>query len=354
MTTTGPAISRPPGTDHLDASEVLCDVLRTEWHPVAIAGELTAREPRRLVLLGHELVGFRDQQGVAVVLDGRCPHRGTLLALGEVIAGEIACPYHGWRFDAGGRCTVVPSMTTPPPAGCHTDAPQVTERDGLVWVRLATGPPTGPPPYPLGRPAGEGARHLVGEPVEWATSAGRVLENMLDLAHFPFVHRTTFGNAQAQVVAPHDVVVRRDGGLTCEVEVTTSNPATPDGAMYRDHPPSKQLRYRYEVSLPYVLTLHFGFPDGTCRALHEVIAPTSATRCRVYWGLTVDEALGSTDEQELSFALSVFGEDQPVIESQPPGVPLHPRAEVHVPADKLAVAYRRAMRDRGYPPEGTV
>ena len=59
------------------------------------------------------------------------------------------------------------------------------------------------------------------------------------------------------------------------------------------------------------------------------------------------------DEDELAFAHRVFAEDQPIIESQPPGVPQDRRVEVHVPADKLAVAYRRALREAGVP-EGAV
>ena len=74
--------------------------------------------------------------------------------------------------------------------------------------------------------------------------------------------------------------------------------------------------------------------------------------CTIYWALLVDPRLHSPDEDELAFARQVFAEDQPIIESQPPGVPVDRREEVHVPADKLAVAYRRALRELGVP-EGT-
>lgn len=38
--------------------------------------------------------------GSITAFEGRCPHRGTLLAEGVVDAGEIVCAGHGWRFDA--------------------------------------------------------------------------------------------------------------------------------------------------------------------------------------------------------------------------------------------------------------
>jgi vanillate O-demethylase monooxygenase subunit len=43
----------------------------------------------------------------------------------------------------------------------------------------------------------------------------------------------------------------------------------------------------------------------------------------------------------------VFAEDRPIIESQPPGLPLEVGAEVHLPADRLSTAYRRLLRDLG-------
>ena len=189
--------------------------------------------------------------------------------------------------------------------------------------------------------------------MHWRTSAGRHVENILDLAHFPFVHPDTFGCPEAEQVEPHEAVV--DGDVVrCDVGVITRNPDTPAGPLYPDLGPTIRLGYRYRVDLPFRITLEFDFPDGMRRALHEVVAPTAPDRCTIYWLLVVDERLASTDAEELAFAQRVFGEDQPLIESQPPGVPLDRGAEIHVPADRLAVAYRRALRDAGMPPGALV
>ena len=189
-------------------------------------------------------------------------------------------------------------------------------------------------------------RVIPGEPMVWRTSAGRHIENILDLGHFPFVHPASFGCKEAEVVEPHEVTIR-PGVIECDVDVTTRNPDTPDGPLYPGLGPVIRLGYRYLVHLPYRLVLAFEFPDGMQRALHEVVAPISSEECRIYWSLLVDRRLASPDEEELTFAHQVFAEDQPVIESQPPGVPIDRRAEVHVPSDRLAVAYRRAMREFG-------
>jgi phenylpropionate dioxygenase-like ring-hydroxylating dioxygenase large terminal subunit len=324
-------------------------MIDTAWHPV-LRSSAVRDGPVAAELLGHRLAVFRDTAGAVHTLDDRCPHRGTALSLGTVAGGQLSCPYHGWTFDGSGRCLRIPSLGSGPsiPEGASATAYAAAEVAGLVWVNLdrEADPATiRPLPTAAGVP---GLRVITGEPMVWRTSAGRHVENILDLAHFPFVHPATFGCPEAETVEPHEVVVR-PGVVTCDVGVTTRNPVVGDGYLYPELGPLIRLGYRYRVDVPYRITLEFEFPDGMQRALHEVVAPTAADRCTIFWLLLVDERLSSPDEEELAFARRVFAEDQPVIESQPPGVPVDRRAEVHVPADRLAVAYRRALREAGVP-----
>lgn len=324
------------------------DPIGVAWHPAGWARDVGSG-PHAVTLLGSELVVFRTASGAAATVPAACPHRGTNLGLGAVVDGQIRCPYHAWSFDGTGRCTRIPSLATDGriPDAAHTTTFPTIERDGLVWVSFdPTADPATIPVFPT--PATTADRVIVGEPMVWRTSAGRHVENILDLAHFPFVHPATFGCDEAETVNPHEVTML-PGAIDCEVAVTTRNPDTADGPLYPALGPLIELGYHYRVDLPYRTTLEFAFPDGMRRALHEVVAPTSPTACTIYWALLVDARLQSPDEDELAFARQVFAEDQPIIESQPPGVPVDRRLEVHVPADKLAVAYRRALREAGVP-----
>jgi phenylpropionate dioxygenase-like ring-hydroxylating dioxygenase large terminal subunit len=48
------------------------------------------------------------------------------------------------------------------------------------------------------------------------------------------------------------------------------------------------------------------------------------------------------------FNLRVFEEDKAIVEAQKPEcLPLDPRLEAHIPADRSSIAYRRALRDLG-------
>ena len=86
------------------------ELLRRYWHPVAVAGELTDEKPIKAVrILGENLAVFRDTKGRFGLVAERCPHRSASLAYGRVDAEGIRCPYHGWKFDRGGRCLEQPS-----------------------------------------------------------------------------------------------------------------------------------------------------------------------------------------------------------------------------------------------------
>jgi phenylpropionate dioxygenase-like ring-hydroxylating dioxygenase large terminal subunit len=177
--------------------------LQDFWYVVARSRDLGAAPLARRVN-GRALVVFRDERGHARVLDAMCPHRGANLAHGRVVAGSIACPYHGWRFDGTGRCVHIPAnrdVERVPPAYA-TDGFSVIEQQGLIWTCL--GKPVAPAPrfsvfddrtlrsfcYELVAPV----------PFDWW------VENELDFEHLPFVHPFTIGDKDSTV---GDFVVER-------------------------------------------------------------------------------------------------------------------------------------------------
>ena len=152
------------------------------WHPVAALRQLRGR-PLSRRLLGQPLAVFMGRDGPGVLVD-RCPHRNAALSDGRLRAGDLACPYHGWRFAADGSCTATPGAGEP--AVVRAQALPVVVREGLVWTSLAQTPPPFPdPPAPLGQS---------GFDTFWwpvASSRARLVdavENLLDPAHPHFLH----------------------------------------------------------------------------------------------------------------------------------------------------------------------
>src|SRR5262245_23648323 len=117
-------------------------LLRRYWHPIAGTAELTAeRSKKRVKLLGEELVLYRAADGSFGLVAEHCSHRGTSLHYGFLEDGCIRCPYHGWKYDAAGRCVEQPFE---PPGSTYKDRIQhpaypVEELGGLLFAYL--GPP---------------------------------------------------------------------------------------------------------------------------------------------------------------------------------------------------------------------
>lgn len=158
--------------------------LTRHWWPVATVAELDAGKPLARQLHGQPLVLFRAADGQPAVLPDRCPHRHAPLSAGRVHNGELACPYHGWRFDGGGRCARVPGLDDGGSRGGLL--PPLASRigHGLVWA-CATPDADTPEPSPPSIEKDVDTFFLV-ECVH--CSAAEAAENLLDGSHTHFIH----------------------------------------------------------------------------------------------------------------------------------------------------------------------
>jgi 5,5'-dehydrodivanillate O-demethylase len=122
------------------------ELLRRYWQPVAAAGELTDEKPIKAVrLLGEDLVLYRDKKGGYGLVAKHCPHRRASLAYGRVDEEGIRCPYHGWKFNALGKCLETPAEPANSPLKDRIKQPAypVEKLGGLLFAYL------GPAPAPL-------------------------------------------------------------------------------------------------------------------------------------------------------------------------------------------------------------
>ncbi|MEI7785129.1 MAG: aromatic ring-hydroxylating dioxygenase subunit alpha [Betaproteobacteria bacterium] len=311
------------------------------WHPVALHSELQSA-PLAVRLLEQDLVLWRDSAGAPHAWVDRCPHRGAQLSLGQVRQDRLECPYHGWQFDPHGQCQRIPALPElKPPAGYCVQAFEVQEQHGLLWVRLDAAEQAAPiPAFPA---ADSGLRLLNCGPYDVATSAPRVVENFLDMAHFSFIHEGWLGAAAHPEIEPYEVL-----------ETPTSLKATgcrawqPRSSLHATG--AAQVEYSYEVHSPYSAVLTKVPEAGSTRiadwreAIGLFICPISPESCRVWFRLAVADH-DSSDEALAAFQHTIFCQDQPVLESQQPKrLPLGARSELHTPVDRLCVAYRRYLQ----------
>ena len=317
------------------------DVLRPYWHPVGWASEL-GDAPQHTVLLDQPLVLWRRADGAPVAMDSVCPHRGTSLALGTVDDDCIVCPYHGWRYGDDGACVAIPQFApdTPIPARAHTSAFRCEERYGLVWVALDE-PVADIPAFPeWDDPA---YRHVECPAYTWTTSAPRMVENFTDFGHLGWLHDGYLGTKDDLVVAKHTV---DDLGPELRYEVSMTVPNTNTEFAVTDLDSDRGLQTNtYVLTLPHTIHLQCTYHDtGGHRTLYFVVQPNSPTQSTGFCYQSRDFDLDGADAPYAEFQDLLAEQDRPIVESQlPHELPLDPVAELQLPFDRVAIAYRRAL-----------
>ena len=126
------------------------DLLRQYWLPFLPSSELPERDgpPLKVRLLGEDLVAFRDSEGAVGLMPENCPHRGASLFFARNEDCGLRCVYHGWKFDASGRCVDMPSEPAESTfrEKVRARAYPCQDVNGVLWTYL--GPRTAPPPLP--------------------------------------------------------------------------------------------------------------------------------------------------------------------------------------------------------------
>jgi vanillate O-demethylase monooxygenase subunit len=168
--------------------------LLNTWYVAAWASELGLGAHMQRVLLGRPVMLARSANGDVAAIGNVCPHRFASLSKGRFEGGVVECPYHGLRFDMRGRCVSNPHGDGKIPDRARVPSYPVVERYGAIWIwfgdPIAADAASIPDFSFLESPTqnARGSGYLV-------TKANYQLlcDNILDLSHADFLHRTTLG-----------------------------------------------------------------------------------------------------------------------------------------------------------------
>jgi phenylpropionate dioxygenase-like ring-hydroxylating dioxygenase large terminal subunit len=170
--------------------------IRNDWYVAAWPNEVTEKPLARR--LGNEpVVLYREQNGRAVALRDRCPHRGAALSMGEVVAEGLQCNYHGMVFGDDGKCRRIPAQDRIPSKACVKSFPLV-EKDGFLWIWLgdpAKADPSMIVDYPYHNDEKKWPRKCDMKPVKGHYML--LVDNLMDLTHIGYMHKNTIGSGPA-------------------------------------------------------------------------------------------------------------------------------------------------------------
>jgi phenylpropionate dioxygenase-like ring-hydroxylating dioxygenase large terminal subunit len=321
--------------DPFDDPRLLSEWFAVGWSREVVAGSTLARR-----LLGRDLVLWRSEDGLHCWLD-LCIHRGAKLSLGILqshAGGDcLVCPYHGWRYAASGQCVAIPAHPElTPPAKARAQTFQVRERYGVIWVCF--GQTAGVlPEFPIAEE--HGFRVLLAGPYRFRALGPRLIENLLDVAHLGIVHAGLLGDPGRGEIEDYEVGMGARGPEAREIRIWQPDPdGTGVGA---------RVSYHYEVQGP--LTAGFVKLQSEKRfGILAQVAPVDGEYSEMRMVMAMNYGHEIPEQELIGFQDRVTEQDRAIVESQRPELlPLDLQAELHLRSDRMAIAYRKWLREIG-------
>ncbi len=324
------------------------------WQVAAFGREIVPGRMLTRKIVDQSLVLFRTSNGRVVALEDRCPHRSAPLSKGKLIGDTLRCGYHGMRYDATGKCVLIPGQNFIPPKARARVFP-IVERHKLAWIWMGDE---------------EGADADAIPDVHWMDSAGWIAsegyhridanykllnDNLLDLSHEAFVHTHTIGN-EAVADAPVEVQASA-GSVFVTKEIASCNP--PPLYQYLGRVPATASVQRWQRTTyvpPGYVVIDVGIQalgdvPGSNRVEGRVInliTPETVSTSHYFWAFARNFRLEEAEVTEFlrDGVRSTFDEDKEMLEAQQKvlgDVDVDPAYRIVVKADAGAVQGRRLL-----------
>ncbi len=184
-------------------------MIKNQWYVIAESNEV-GEKGIGLKRLGEKLFLWRDASGKVVCFINKCPHRGVELSKGKIINNQVQCPFHGLEFDSNGRCSKIPANGKDEFVENRFDVKvyETREINGFVFIWWGEKKEIKEEPEFFDNIDEKFIYMTVRD--SWKTHYSRVIENQLDCAHIPFVHKKTIGRGNKTLVNGPKIMWKKD------------------------------------------------------------------------------------------------------------------------------------------------
>lgn len=321
----------------------MCDLPRNLWFPLFLSREIT-RQPKRFERLGDFWMVCRLPDGSLFMAEDRCPHMGASLTDGTIDQGEIQCPFHGFRFNSKGDCTLVPALGTHGKISPKLKLKTIPLRDiqGWIWGWWGDEDPNESTIPHFAEIDDTWRWQDIAR--DWDVHVTRAIENQLDVAHLPFVHRKTIGaGCRTLVEGPY---VESD---STAIRVWVTNRKD-------DGQPPRTLEMLEALSKTQPASLEFRFPGLWLLRIHSglrllvAFVPVRKNRTRFYIRACHRiriPLLGAIYSRLLGFSNRwILQEDERVVSKIRPECSLDAHRDILIGSDRAIIQFRKIWRRR--------
>lgn len=328
-------------------------MIKNFWYAIEFSEEVT-NTPRRLTILGQQLVLYRDTRGNPVVMSDLCVHRGGALSDGFLEGDCIRCPYHGWKYKPDGECVEIPA--NPPgraiPKKARVDAYPAVDKYNWVWAFLGDLPEAERPSIPALPHFDNADLRRTNGIYEWPVHYARALENGIDFAHGAWVHGGSFGNRDEPEIEDYEVNYLDELSASATIFFKPQPAKGLWRRLYKKNGEQPPIKVTNTWWMPNVTLLEVQLPFGFQR-LFNAHVPIDESHTITKWQLLRDFFKGKwADNDAARRVIKIFNEDNPMVIAQRPELlPYDLAAELHVKSDAIQVAFRKTRAkylDMGY------
>lgn len=326
--------------------------VRNGWYVAAFVHEL-GRELLSRTILNEPVVMYRKEDGTAVAVGGRCPHRHYPLGASCLKNDTIVCGYHGITFDSDGQCVDIPSQTHTPKSYRIPTYPLV-EHGMWAWIWMGDPEKADPSLLPDLKEIGAEGEGIFAMPMYIEHVDGRyqlLNDNLLDLSHIAVLHGTSIGTMDNASV-PEEL--ERTTGVLSSKRVMRNAPAP---QVYEALGLGVDKIDRTSGMTFFLPGFHAGLDESTYPEGHERAGEYIAW-ARIFHAITPETyksthyffALAGTDENAVRFMEEylkpVVGEDKFATEEIEKMLKITGEnpSELLIKADRNAVEARRMLQ----------